>query len=175
MNGDGVASPGPRYCLQCGGALEWRPVGGLDRWACVAGACGWVLWDNPVPVVAAVVEYQGRVLLARNVAWPEGMFALVTGYLERGETPEQGVAREVKEETDLNPGTPELLGVYPFERKNQIIIAYRVPATGDIRLNEELAEYRLIEPDKLRTWDSGTGLALEEWLRRYRLQDAPSG
>ena len=39
--------------------------------------------ERIVEVVAAVIEYQGRVLLARNAGWPAKMFALVTGFLER--------------------------------------------------------------------------------------------
>ena len=46
-----------------------------------------------------------------------------------------------------------------------VIIAYHVLASGEVRLNEELAECRLIAPEKLRPWDFGTGLALRDWLR----------
>jgi NADH pyrophosphatase NudC (nudix superfamily) len=56
-------------------------------------------------VVAAIIECvdrDGAVLLARNHAWPERMFALVTGFLEKGESPEEAVAREVKEEVNLD-------------------------------------------------------------------------
>ncbi len=94
------------------------------------------------------------------------MFGLVTGFLERDETPEEAVAREVKEELDLDAQQVSLIGVYPFQRKNEVIIAYHVVATGEVRLNEELAEYRLVAPEKLRPWDFGTGLALREWLLR---------
>jgi len=41
-----------------------------------------------------------------------------------------------------------------------------VPATGTVRLNEELADVRRIAPEKLRPWDSGTGLAVADWLKR---------
>ena len=71
-----------------------REAGGLERPTCLAEGCGLVLWDNPVPVVAALVELEGRIVLARNVAWPENAFGLVTGFLERDEAPAQGGARE---------------------------------------------------------------------------------
>jgi NAD+ diphosphatase len=134
-----------------------------ERNACPA--CGWVHWDNPAPVVAAVIEYDGRVLLARNAAWPPGMFALVTGFLERDETPPAAVAREVKEETNLDTRASSLIGVYDFARKNELIIAYHVVAEGEVRLSEELVDYRLIEPAKLRPWPAATGLALADWMR----------
>ena len=113
--------------------------------------------------------WNGRILLARNAAWQEGMFALITGFLENGETPEQGIAREVLEETSLHAETVELIGVYEFIRKNELIIAYHVRASGEIALSPELLEYRLVEPAKLRPWRAGTGQALGEWMRRRGL------
>jgi NADH pyrophosphatase NudC (nudix superfamily) len=108
-------------------------------------------------------------VLARNHAWPEKMFGLVTGFMERDETSEEGVAREVREELGLATLSASLIGIYPFQRKNEIILAYHVVAEGEIVLNEELAEFRLIPPDKLRPWDFGTGLAIGDWLRRRGL------
>ena len=85
--------------------------------------------------------------------------------MERGETPEQGVARELKEETNLDAETISLIGVYEFIKKNEVIIAYHVRASGEIRLSPELVEYRLIEPQKLRPWHAGTGHAMADWMR----------
>jgi NADH pyrophosphatase NudC (nudix superfamily) len=127
-----------------------------------------VFWDNPLPVVAALVELGGQVVLARNGSWPEKMFGIITGFLERDETPEEAVAREVKEELDLDTLATSLIGIYPFQRKNEVIIAYHVAASGVITLNEELAEFRLVAPEKLRPWDFGTGLAIRDWLQRSR-------
>ena len=152
-----------RFCSACGAALEALPVAGRLRQVCSAG-CGHVEWGNPLPVVAALVEREGSMVLARNHAWAEGVFGLVTGFLEAGETPEAAVAREVKEELNLDARAVSLIGVYPFERKNEIIIAYHVQADGEVTLNEELAEFRLIPPEKLRPWDFGTGLAVRDWL-----------
>lgn len=155
------------FCPLCAAPLARRVVGERERDACTA--CDWVHWDNPTPVVAAIIEIEGRVLLARNRDWPEKMFALVTGFLERDETPAAAVLREVKEETDLDGEAANLVGVYEFARMNQVIIAYHVPARGTVRLGEELAEYRLIEPRKLRPWPQGTGQALADWMRARNL------
>jgi NAD+ diphosphatase len=154
-----------RFCSNCGAVLEPLPLSGRLRMACASG-CGHVEWGNPLPVVAALVELEGRIVLARNHAWAEGVFGLVTGFLEAGESPEAAVAREVAEELGLMTSGVSLIGVYPFERKNEIIIAYHVKTSGEIVLNEELAEYRLIAPEKLRPWDFGTGLAVRDWLAR---------
>jgi len=85
--------------------------------------------------------------------------------MERGETPEQGIAREIKEETNLDATTITLIGVYEFTKKNEVIIAYHVKATGEICLSEELVEYRLVAPEKLRPWNAGTGHAVADWMR----------
>jgi NADH pyrophosphatase NudC (nudix superfamily) len=150
-----------KFCPTCAAPLALRAVDG--RLAC---ACGYVHWDNPVPVVAAIVEHEGAVILARNKDWPEKMFGLVTGFLEKGEHPEDGVKREVKEELDLDATAAHFVGLYPFARRNELIIAYHVPATGTVRLNEELADVRRVASEKLRPWDFGTGLAVADWLTR---------
>ncbi|MCB1931070.1 NUDIX domain-containing protein [Accumulibacter sp.] len=154
-----------QFCPCCAAPLEGRHEGGLRRLVCQAG-CGFVHWDNPLPVLAALVECRGRIVLARNRAWAEGAFGLITGFLERGEHPSAGVVREVKEELGLDAVATTLIGVYPFARKHEVIIAYHVVGRGEIHLNEELAEFRLIAPEKLRAWDFGTGLAVGDWLAR---------
>ena len=155
-----------RFCPRCAAPLAESRLAGRTRLACPDAACGFVFWDNPLPVLAGLVERDGMVVLARNHAWPEKMFGLVTGFMERDETPEEGVAREVKEELGLDTLSATLIGLYPFQRKNEIILAYHVVASGEIVLNEELAEFRLITPEKLRPWDFGTGLAIRDWLAR---------
>ncbi len=155
-----------RYCPRCRTELEERESGGWPRKVCPAPDCGYVFWNNPVPVVAAIVERNGRVVLGRNREWPEKMFGLITGFLEKDETPEQGVLREVKEELDLSGEVVSLVGLYPAERLNQLIIAYHVRAEGEIRLNEELVEFREIPPEKLMPWPFGTGHAVSDWLAR---------
>lgn len=152
-----------RFCPLCAQPLASRSDGGRLRPACPSGH--WTHWDNPLPVLAALVELDGRVLLARNAAWPEKMFGLITGFMERGETPEQGIARELKEETNLDAQGIRLIGIYDFIPKNELIIAFHVAASGTIRLSDELVDYRLIAPEKLRPWPMGTGLALADWMR----------
>ena len=89
--------------------------------------------------------------------------------MERDETPQQGIARELKEETSLDAKSISLIGVYEFMRKNELIIAYHVKASGQISLSEELAEFRLIAPEKLRPWRAGTGYAVADWMRSNSL------
>ena len=142
--------------------------GNKERLRCAA--CSWTHWNNPTPVLAAVLQYRGQLLLARNAAWPGKMFALITGFMEAGETPQDGIAREVKEETNLQCSAVNLIGVYEFQRMNQVIVAYHVIADGEVALSPELAEYKLYDYDKVRCWPSSTGYALAEWLKGQGLE-----
>ena len=156
-----------RFCPQCSASLEWRSEqedgGDTFRWRCTQ--CSFTLWNNPTPVLAAIVEQDGHVLLARNAAWKGRMFALITGFMEAQESPEEGVAREVLEETALEVQSCDLVAVHSFERMNQVIITYHVRTTGEVSLSPELAEYKWMKPEQIKCWPQGTGLALAQWLR----------
>jgi NADH pyrophosphatase NudC (nudix superfamily) len=159
-----------RFCPHCATALQWlsqaEDGGAKERLRCPA--CGWTHWNNPLPVLAAVIECVDRdnqLLLACNAAWPTRMFGLVTGFMEAGESPEEGVRREVAEETALHVDVLSLIGVYDFQRMNQLIVAYHAQAHGEIRLSPELSEYKLFTPQTVRCWKAGTGFALADWLR----------
>lgn len=162
-----MESPAYRYCPCCAAPLQLtgqvEDGGWKERWRCAA--CGFTHWNNPTPVLAAIVELDGKVLLARNAAWQHRMFALITGFMEAGETPEDGIRREIAEETGLSVQALQLVGVHDFQRMNQVIITYHAQAQGEVCLSPELAEYRLFAPEQIRCWRAGTGLALADWLR----------
>ena len=156
-----------KFCPQCTTPLEFiaqmEDGGEKERLRCVA--CGYTYWNNPTPVLAAVVEYQGKILLAQNAAWPGKMFALITGFMEAGETPRGGIEREIKEETNLEAIELNLIGVYDFQRMNQVIIAYHAVCHGEVKLSPELVDHRLYAFDEVKCWPSSTGYALADWLR----------
>jgi NADH pyrophosphatase NudC (nudix superfamily) len=152
------------FCPLCAAPLADKVLERETRRVC-SGGCGYVHYDNPTPVIAAVVEYHGMVVLAHNRAWPWKFYGLITGFLERAESPEQCALREVKEELNLDATQATLIGAYPFQRMNQVIIGYHVEATGAISLNEELDDYQLVRPEDCQVWPAGTGFALRDWLR----------
>jgi NADH pyrophosphatase NudC (nudix superfamily) len=151
-----------KYCPQCAAELVEAEVNGEARRKCPA--CDYVYWNNPIPVVAAIVEHQGKVILTRNKGWPEKWLGIVTGFLEKGETPEAGVLREVEEELGLDGVIISFIGHYPFELRNQIIFAYHVHAEGEIVIGDELEAIKALAPEEIRPWSLGTGPALKDWL-----------
>jgi NAD+ diphosphatase len=158
-----------RFCPCCSRALAERAFAAdgvvVTRRACPDAACGYVHWGNPTPAVGALVEHEGEIILARNRQWPEGFFALVTGFLEAREDPRAAVVREVNEELGLEVTESHLIGNYIFERKNEIMLCYHAVARGTVRLGEELAEYRRYKPAQLKPWKRATGLAVADWMR----------
>jgi NADH pyrophosphatase NudC (nudix superfamily) len=159
-----------KYCPECASLLEPKHVDGVERKACTSPECSFVHWDNPVPVVAALVQYQGKIVLARNSQWPEDMFSLVTGYLERSETPEEASVREVKEELGLNGKVQDFIGCYSFTEKNQVILAHWVVATGELKSGSEISEVKLLSREELELWQFGrlalTSAIVKLWLEK---------
>ena len=156
-----------KFCPACAAplALQSQMEDGGEKARLRCTACDYTHWNNPTPVLAAVVEYQGKILLARNAAWTGEKFALITGFMEAGETPDGGIAREISEETNLQTSALKLIGVYDFQRMNQVIIAYHAVCHGDVRLSPELVDYRLYAFEDVLCWPAGTGYALAEFLR----------
>ena len=91
------------FCPQCGKPLVQVVRDGKDRMVCVdAQDCGYVFWNNPTPVVGAIVEHEGEVLLARNAAWPEGWEKTVGQFL-LGQIPEDRFLAEAKATAGRSP------------------------------------------------------------------------
>ncbi|MBQ0794780.1 NUDIX domain-containing protein [Zhongshania sp.] len=153
------------FCPQCASPIAERLIDSEIRKGCPDPACGFVLWNNPVPVVAMIVEVEGGVVMAHNVTWPKTFYSIITGFLEAGEDPEECARRETMEELNLHALETSLVGVYPFAQQNQVIIAYHVKAAGEIKLNHELDDYKIIAPADIKPWPMGTGLALTDWIK----------
>ena len=163
------------YCPICAAPLTKQLINGEKRTACKKTGCNYVEWNNPTPVLAAIVQAGNNVVLVRALGWPKDWFGLVTGFHESGETAESGVVREVKEELGLDCQVENLVGVYSFFQMNQVIIAYHVMLDeGDIRLDStELVDYKKIPINELQPWPSGTGKAVQDWLKTKGINKEP--
>ena len=155
------------YCPICATPLSKQHVNGENRRACTNASCDYVEWNNPTPVVAAIAQTGDSVVLVQALGWPKDWFGLVTGFHEAGETAEEGIAREVKEELGLGCRVESLVGVYSFFQMNQVIITYHVLLDkGDITLDAtELVDYKKIPIEELQPWPSCTGKAVQDWLK----------
>lgn len=97
------------------------------------------------------------------------MFSLITGFLEEGESPESAILRETEEELGLTGRECKFIGHFALAEFNQLIIAFAVDAYGNIKLNEEIAEVKLVAQDQLAAFDFGclelTAMVVSHWLK----------
>ena len=157
------------FCPNCAAPLILAENAGRERLIC-SKPCGYVFYDNPLPVVGAIVEYDNdTVVLVQSIGWPAEWFGLVTGFLEKGEEPADAVLREVKEEIGLDAEIVEFLGIYTFYQRNEVIFTYHVRAKGEIVMDTtELQAYKVTPIPELRPWPFGTGPALKQWLAKRK-------
>lgn len=190
MESDGRRRLRTLHCMKCGSELVTRittvklehipihlkdsPHNTIKRQVCEKAGCDWVFYNNPLPIVAAIIEHDDElglessngIILVRGRGWPSSWFGLVTGFLESREDPLEGVLREVKEEVGLDGKVVSFIGVYPFPRLNQIILAYHIKCSGGkiILQEEEIEAYKKVPIKQLRPWAEGTGGAVRDFL-----------
>ncbi|MGB5869173.1 MAG: NAD(+) diphosphatase [Albidovulum sp.] len=99
-----------RFCARCG-APSAVIMGGWQR---QCGACNAMHFPRTDPVVIMLVTHGNNVLLGRSPGWPEGMFSLLAGFVEPGETLEAAVRREVAEEAGVKVGPVQYLACQPW-------------------------------------------------------------
>ena len=103
-------------------------------------------------VVGIVLDDAGRVLVVEHVFHPRTPWGLPGGWLESGESPSVGLAREIAEETGLEVEVlrPLLVDVTPYGGRRHLDIAYLCAARGDVsalNLSREILDYDWVAPD----------------------------
>lgn len=161
---------GWRFCPRCGAEGEHRG----DHVAC--RACGHVVWANSVPGVEAVIERDGRILLARRADQPaKGLWDLPGGFPDEGEDPLDALRREVREETGLELDEVELLGVWiepDYAGRSVFSVTYAARAfAGEAHAADDVAEVRWVAPGELPPDEEfafvHTPAALRAWRARH--------
>ncbi len=122
-----------------------------DRRRLVCDRCGHVQYENPKIVVGSVVEHDGRILLCRRAIEPrDGYWTLPAGYLELGESPEEGARREAREEARADLAIDRLLATYSITRISQVQLIYRATlATPGYSAGPESREVELFRWDDI--------------------------
>jgi ADP-ribose pyrophosphatase YjhB (NUDIX family) len=125
-----------------------------DRPRLVCTDCGFVEYENPKVVVGSVVRADDRILLCRRAIEPQaGFWTIPAGYLEIGETPEEGAMREAREEACARIEIDALLAVYGIQRISQVLLIFRGRlAAPDIAAGPESLDVALFTWDRI-PWD----------------------
>ncbi len=142
-----------KYCHFCGTQLVEKFYEGCVRRYC--DTCNKPLYENPVPATAVIVtDKEKKVLLVKRSIEPKKNFwCLPGGFLELGETPEQGALRELKEETGLSGHISNLLGVTSSPNKlyhTVLMIGYLIKnQTGKLKAGDDASEAAYFDHDNL--------------------------
>ncbi len=117
----------------------------------ICNHCGFVAYQNPKIVVGSVVRHNGMILLCRRAIEPrKGFWTIPAGYLELGETPEQGALREAREEACASLELKGLLAVYSVPRLSQVQLIYRASLRDGLHSpGEESLETGLFRLDEI--------------------------
>lgn len=131
--------------------FETRVPDGDDRARQVCATCGFVNYVNPKIVVGSVVTWETKILLCRRAIEPrKGFWTLPAGFMEEGETVEDGARREAREEACANIVIDGLLAVYSVPRISQVQIMFRAHlASPEIAIGPESLEVGLFAYDDI--------------------------
>jgi len=121
-----------RFCAICGHESA-RAMGGWQR---DCPSCGGHHFPRTDPVVIMLITAGNKVLMGRSPGWPEGMYSLLAGFVEPGETLEAAVRREVLEEANVPVGEVSYLASQPWAFPSSLMFGCRGEALGeDIKID----------------------------------------
>ncbi len=144
-----------KHCRECGAAVSYRlPDDGDTRPRAICPVCHTIHYENPLMVVGTVPVMGERVLLCkRNIEPRWGKWTLPAGFMELGETAEQGAARETDEEAGALIEMGPLFSLLSVPQVGQVHIFYRAMLLSDqFDPGHETLEARLFAEDEI-PWD----------------------
>ncbi len=137
------------FCANCGAATAPFRAG----WGRQCPACATEHFPRTDPVVIMIAEHDGRALLGRQAAWPQGRYSALAGFLEPGESIEEAVAREIWEEAGLRVGDVRYLASQPWPFPSQLMMACVARAESDVLTldTNELEDAIWVTRDEVRS------------------------
>ena len=141
----------PKFCPQCGTALEMREDGERNRPVCPA--CGFVYYLNPIVAAGALIEQGERVaLVQRGVEPGSGLWGLPAGYVEADESAEEAAVRETWEEAHLQIEVEGLLDAFSFgsDVDRGVLLVYGANVvSGQLQAGDDATDARWFGPNEL--------------------------
>ncbi len=161
-----------QYCPLCAAPLapvQFKP-GEPSRDFCAA--CDFVHYDQPAVAVGGIFRIDGRVALLRRAIEPgHGLWVFPGGYVDRGESLEEAVVRETREEVGIDVRVDRLLNIYSYRTRGLVIAVYETTfVAGSLRALDEALAVDTFALDAL-PWGElafpSTRHALAEYVLRY--------
>lgn len=135
------------FCSRCGQRTERHP----SEEAMVCPACGHLHFPRLSPAVIVLIERDREMLLARSPGFPEGMYSTVAGFVEPGESLEETVHREVREEVGVEVRDLRYFGSQPWPFPHSLMVGFlALWDSGEIRVDgREIVDAGWFTPDRL--------------------------
>lgn len=135
------------FCSRCGARTERH----RSEEAMVCPACGHLQFPRVSPAVIVLIERGREMLLARQPTFPAGMYSTVAGYVEPGESLEETVHREIREEVGVEVRDLRYFGSQPWPFPHSLMVGFTARwASGDIRVDGvEIEDARWFTPEEL--------------------------
>lgn len=121
------------FCSACGQGTQPQKAG----WARRCAHCGAEHFPRVDPVVIMLADHDGRVLLGRQHGWPERRYSALAGFVEPGETIEEAVAREIKEEAGVAVHSVRYVMSQPWPFPSSLMLACIAQADNDVLTLDE--------------------------------------
>lgn len=164
-----------KYCTACGGKTESKIPQDDDHPRAVCKNCGQVHYINPKMVVGCIPEKDGQILMCKRDIEPrKGKWTLPAGFLESGESVQDGAARETLEETRATVGQVVPYRMFNIVFVDQIYMMFRSKlASDDFGPTTESSEVRLFDEEDI-PWNDIAFEVIRRTLKHY-FEDRKSG
>jgi NAD+ diphosphatase len=154
-----------RYCGRCG--RPTRPVPGEHAVRC--DACELSFYPRVAPAIIVLIRRGRQALLAHAAHFREGMYSTLAGFVEAGESLEQTLMREVREEVGIEVASIRYFGSQPWPFPHSLMVGFTADyASGEIRVDgEEIVDARWFSPDDLPNLPPNPSIArklIDAWL-----------
>lgn len=153
-----------RYCSGCAAEMERIP----GTWGKRCPACNAEHFPHIHPCVIVLIRKGDRFLLVRNTAWPAGRFSLVAGFLDFGESLEECVRREIREEAGVEVKNIHYVGSQAWPFPSQVMLGFTADyAAGEPQADGiEVAETAWFTADTL-PHSGGSIRSISRWIMKH--------
>jgi NAD+ diphosphatase len=161
-----------QFCGACGKPTE---LSTFDR-SRVCPDCKIPQYPRLAPAMIVAVERGNEILLARSPHFPAGIYSVLAGFVEPGESAEEAVAREVMEEAGVVVGDVRYFGSQPWPFPNSLMLGFTATyESGEIRIEEEeIEDARWFSADEMPNFFPGR-MSISQWLIHDFLERKRSG
>lgn len=164
-----LSNPAPRFCMQCGSAkVELRIPHGDDRERHVCADCGYIHYLNPKVVVGTIPVWEDQILLCKRAIEPRyGLWTLPAGFMEEGETLEEGASRETLEEANARVTIEQMYSTISLPQISQVYVLFRAKLLDlDFSSGSESLDVKLFSEDEI-PWDELAFRTVHDTLRHF--------